>query len=309
MSVDDQVRPAQTAASPDRRDFAGYPTVEINGLRLAYIEKGSGDAVILVHGSISDLRVWDRQVDVIGDSHRVIAYSGRYAWPNEEIAVGAGDPIQPHVDELLSLITTMNAAPAHLVGNSWGAFICLLAALQRPELVRSMVLEEPPVLTVFVSMPPAPEEMGHLFQTRPAAAAALANLLEKALGPAIGLMQAGQQDEAVQVFARGVIGERDFAELPEQVKEMMLGNGRQFLEQQLRGGFPEFSEADAASIDTPTLLVTGQRSPEAFHQCCDRLRELLPNVEHVEIANASHVMHYQNPAAVNRNVLDFIKRH
>lgn len=38
----------------------------------------------------------------------------------------------PHVNDLLSLLRSLDLAPAHLVGNSWGAFICLLAALKEP---------------------------------------------------------------------------------------------------------------------------------------------------------------------------------
>jgi hypothetical protein len=43
---------ARPARQPDR-----YKTVSVNGAQLAYIERGSGDAVIFVHGSPIDLRI------------------------------------------------------------------------------------------------------------------------------------------------------------------------------------------------------------------------------------------------------------
>lgn len=41
-------------------------TVEVNGATLAYIEEGTGDPVVFVHGAISDLRTWQYQLSDIG---------------------------------------------------------------------------------------------------------------------------------------------------------------------------------------------------------------------------------------------------
>jgi pimeloyl-ACP methyl ester carboxylesterase len=41
----------------------------------------------------------------------------------------------------------------------------------------------------------------------------------------------------------------------------------------------------------------------------DRLQELLPNVERVEIPAASHLMGEDNPGAVNEAILGFLARH
>jgi pimeloyl-ACP methyl ester carboxylesterase len=72
-----------------------------------------------------------------------------------------------------------------------------------------------------------------------------------------------------------------------------------------RFGFPA---GDARSINKPILLVTGQNSPRALVRMTDRLEELLPNTERVTIPNASHVMHYENPTATNKAILDFLGR-
>ena len=41
--------------------------------------------------------------------------------------------------------------------------------------------------------------------------------------------------------------------------------------------------------------MTGARSPAILLRLTDRLQQLLPNVERVEIADASHAMHEENP--------------
>jgi len=114
---------------------------------------------VFVHGSGSDLRTWQRQLPVIGRAYRAIAYSRRYARPNADIGPGADDQMLPHVEDLAAFLRAIGAVPAHLVGNSWGAFICLLTAVRHPDMVRTLVIEEPPVMSLFVSTPPRPAEL------------------------------------------------------------------------------------------------------------------------------------------------------
>jgi pimeloyl-ACP methyl ester carboxylesterase len=106
--------------------------VVVDGATLAYRERGEGRTVVFVHGSASDLRTWEQQVPAIAESHRAIAYSRRYARPNGDIAPGVDDQMSPHVDDLVAFLRAIDAAPAHLVGHSRGAFICLLTAIRQP---------------------------------------------------------------------------------------------------------------------------------------------------------------------------------
>ncbi|MEZ5395179.1 MAG: alpha/beta hydrolase [Bryobacterales bacterium] len=53
------------------------------------------------------------------------------------------------------------------------------------------------------------------------------------------------------------------------------------------------------------MLVTGSLSPSVFHRFADRLEELLPDVQRVEIPDASHIVHEDNPEDLNAAVLAF----
>ncbi|HEV2216020.1 MAG TPA: hypothetical protein VGV88_00470, partial [Candidatus Dormibacteraeota bacterium] len=92
-------------------------TVEVHSARLAYREQGTGQPVVFVHGSISDLTIWNPQLPAVGASYRAIAYSRRYAWPNQDLPRGEGDAMGPHVEDLLAFLRALEAHPAHLVGN------------------------------------------------------------------------------------------------------------------------------------------------------------------------------------------------
>ena len=130
------------------------PSIEVNGSSLEYAEHGSGEPVVLVHGSASDLRTWHCQHDAFAERYRTIAYSRRYHWPNARISEGSEYPMVEQVDDLEAVLRSLDAAPAHLVGHSYGAFVCLLLASRAPDLVRSLVLAEPPVMSLLVSIPP-----------------------------------------------------------------------------------------------------------------------------------------------------------
>ena len=73
--------------------------------------------------------------------------------------------------------------------------------------------------------------------------------------------------------------------------------------------FPPLGDDDVRSVRAPVLLVTGEHSPRFAIDLTDRLEELLPNKERVEIPAASHVMHEENAPAVNEAILGFLGRH
>jgi pimeloyl-ACP methyl ester carboxylesterase len=287
----------------------GYKTVTVNGAQLAYIERGSGDAVIFVHGSPIDLRIWEKQMVAFSENHRAIAYSRRYSWPNADIPDGVDDQMAPHVDDLAELIRALNAAPAHLVGNSWGGFICLLTALRYPELVRSLAVGEPPVVPLFVSNQPKPRELLKLFLTRPRSGAALMKFFGSVVGPATKAFNRGDLEGGVRTFTRGILGADVYESLPTEIRDAFQANGTTLRASLTGAGFPTFTEDDARRIATPTLLISGQKSPALMRRLTDRLQELVPNAERVDISGASHLMHYEKPSPVNTAVLDFIARH
>jgi pimeloyl-ACP methyl ester carboxylesterase len=289
--------------------FPDVRTAKVNGTTLAYREQGEGEPVVFVHGTISDLRVWDQQLPSVGRTYRAIAYSRRYAPPNEDIGPDLDDQMQPHVEDLATFLREIDAAPAHLVGNSWGAFISLLTAVQHPELVRTLILEEPPVVPLFLSTPPRPTELLRLFATRPRTGIALLGILTRALGPAQKAFERGNDEEAMELFLVGVGGRASYEALPEARIEQFRDNMNSFRAQMLGAGLPPIRDDEVRNVRIPTLLLTGQHSPTAMLRLTDRLEELLPIVERIEIPDASHGMHEDNPAAVNAAIVGFLGRH
>jgi pimeloyl-ACP methyl ester carboxylesterase len=284
------------------------PRVHVNGVALAYREVGRGEPVVLVHGSASDMRTWHHQLPAIGASHRAVAYSRRYARPNDPIAEGADDPMLPHVDDLVAFIEAIGAKPAHLIGHSWGGFVCLLAAIRYPEAVRRLVLMEPPVLSLFVSTPPRPIELVRMLVRRPRTAVAIMKFGATAAEPAMKAYRRSDDEAGFEIFARGVLGSDAFERLSPERKSQAWDNVAVDKAQLLGEGFPPLSDGEVRGVTAPTLLLVGERSPAFFHRLTDRLEELLPNVERAEVPGASHIMHEDNPQAVNQLIAGFLGR-
>ena len=278
-------------------------------MSLAYREVGAGEPVVFVHGGLGDLRTWAAQVDPLGSRFRAIAYSRRYARPNEAIAPGAADPMPVHVADLVALLHTLGAAPAHLVGNSWGAFICLLTAIEHPDVVRSLVLEEPPLLPLVLGSGPRPQPavLARSLRRRPRATLAVLGFGLRTFAPMAWAYRRGKADGALRLFARGVLGRQAVTRLTEQRRRQMLESAAE-LQAALRAGFPPLAEADLRAVHAPTLVLTGEHSPTVERALSQWLAELLPEAEQLEVPGASHLMHEDDAAFVNDAIGDFVTR-
>ncbi len=284
----------------------GAPRVPVNGVKLAYREVGQGEPVVLVHGSASDMRTWHHQLPAIGAAYRAIAYSRRYARPNDPIPKGADDPMLPHVDDLVAFMEAVGAKPAHLVGHSWGGFVSLLAAIRYPEAVRRLVLMEPPVLSLFVSTPPRPMELVRMLVRRPRTAVAIMKFGATTAEPAAKAYRRGDDEAGFEIFARGVLGSDAFERLSPERKGQAWDNVAVDKAQLLGEGFPPLHDDEVRSVTAPTLLLVGEDSPAFLHRLTDRLEELLPHVQRALVPGASHILHEDNPRAANESILGFL---
>src|ERR1700761_7994236 len=110
--------------------------VEADGFRIRYVEGGSGPVLVCLHGG-GGLRLASAH-DILAKNHRVIAFEmpGFGASPENQRSVSTED-----------LGRTMNAAVAALgldrysvMGTSFGSKVALWMAIERPEVVESIVL-------------------------------------------------------------------------------------------------------------------------------------------------------------------------
>jgi len=285
----------------------GFKYINVNGARLAYRESGRGDPVVLVHANISDIRSWNPLENLLAEDYRVIAYSRRYAWPNGGAEEIEDDPWDVHVDDLAELILKLNLAPTHVVGNSTGAYLALLLSIRRPELLQAIILEEPPVATIFLpDTPPSIWQILSMLWNHPQAFLPMMLFGATVIGPTIAAFKSGDNERALRTFGEGVLGKSYFQRLSESRLEQMRANVLQHRAVLLGKGLPRLVESDVKLITTPTLLLTAVDTP-AFQKAIDsRLAELISGAREELITNASHLIHEDNPAETAKAIKKFL---
>jgi len=130
-----------------------FGIVEIGaGIALHYVEEGSGTPVVFVHGSLSHYEYWNAQLEAFSKQYRAIAYSRHYNYRNS-------NPDRPEYsavtdsEDLASLIAKLNLGKVYVVGHSYGALTALFLATKHAELIRGVVLAEPPAVSLLRHLP------------------------------------------------------------------------------------------------------------------------------------------------------------
>lgn len=269
--------------------------MRVNGVEFAYLDQGTGAPVVLVHGSLGDFRTWWGQIGPLSTRYRVIAYSRRYHYPNEWVGDGSDYSAALHADDLSALIRSLRLGRVHVVAASFGAYTALVFAVRHPELVRTLVLGEPPLLPWLRWSP----EGQRLLET----------FLADAWEPAKRAFQRGDLAEGVKTFVDGVGGPGTFDRSSPTARQMLLDNAREMQAEAMAAEyFTPLSCEDVRRITAPVLLLTGELSPKLFHKITDELERCVPHAERAVIEGASHGMHGGNPKAYTQTVLAFLGR-
>jgi ubiquinone/menaquinone biosynthesis C-methylase UbiE len=125
-------------------------------------------------------------------------------------------------------------------------------------------------------------------------------------------VRAGDIDLAYVEYGRGapvvlLHGSGHFDQLPPSIHDRLMANARLigFEPTDISEVVTDITRDDAATIQTPTLVLTGEQSQQMFLLVSEALARCLPNMERAQIADASHLMHVMNPQVFNATVLAF----
>jgi len=266
--------------------------IDVGGLPLEYVEQGAGDPVVLVHGVLCDLRVWRNQMDILSRGHRVIAYSRRNHYPNPWSEYPKSYSLALEREDLVGLIKGLGLGPVHLVGNSLGAAIAALVARDNPEVVRTLVLNDPALRAIISSDP---------------GAGAINELASRVARSTKERINAGDLEGGAKIWTDFLRGEGAFEKLSSAVQVVVVQNTRPLLAELTDTPEP-FACEDAKRISMPTLVMSGDPSPPPFQRIDERIAECIPHAESEAVPFASHAPFMQNPAFFNLAVLKFISR-
>jgi pimeloyl-ACP methyl ester carboxylesterase len=272
---------ATTATNSDRQQELEFLTV--NGVRIAYTDTGgTGIPIVLVHGSWGSHHNWDPVVPGLAEHFRVVTYDRR-GHSDSERPAGQGH-FSEDVADLAALIEQLGLAPAWVVGNSAGAVITLQLAAARADLLRGIVVHEPPLFGVLPEGGPE--------------ARALAELESGPLDQVGRRIAAGDHAGAAELFVERVaLGPGSWGLLPDEMRATFIRNAPTYLDEENDPECVSIDEVRLAEYEGPVLLTAGDQSPPIFAPVERRLAELLPQAERVTYAGAGHIPHVTHPEA------------
>src|SRR5690349_2902792 len=102
------------------------PHVEGAGVALHYRSRGDGPPVLLVHGMASDALAWEPAMQRLAASGlRAIALDRRGYGDSGAPEPYAATTVQEQAEDVAALLLALDAAPALLVGEGFGALVVL----------------------------------------------------------------------------------------------------------------------------------------------------------------------------------------
>jgi 3-oxoadipate enol-lactonase len=263
----------------------------VNGVELAYEVKGSGEPVLLISPVLADGFLPFLSEPTLADRYRLIRYHKR-GWA-DSTHTASPVSVEDHVVDAAALLDHLGVGRAHIAGHSSGGAVALQLAQDRPELVHTLVLLEPSILSV-----PGGEAFVH-----------------KA-GPAFEAYAAGEHETALGLFMSAVSG-LEWKACRALVEERIPGANAQALKDADTFFGVElpaltrwaFDAGSAAAVSQPVLSVLGTETQPLWVEIAGLLRSWLARIEECSIPGVGHLLHIQRPEPVARGIAQFLARH
>ncbi len=268
--------------------------VNANEAIFNYTDKGSGEPIVFVHGGLEDYRTWDAQIDTFSKSYRIITYSRRFNFPNQNTKEVKKFSAKTEAEDLAAFITQLKLGPVHLVGHSFGGLISLFFVKKHPELVRSLTLSEPALIGWLPDI-----SGGKILYD---------NFKSQLWKP---VKQAFEIKDTTAVLKQTLVyfaGADILDQLPPEVKTQFIVNIPEwhaiaFSPQ----AFPDFKKKDLKDINVPTLLLSGGQTLPMLQLTNKELKSALPNAQQYHFDEGTHDYWMTHPHQMGQAILKFLQ--
>ena len=115
--------------------------IDVDGVRLHYVERGAGEPIVLLHGNGSMIQDFDCSglIDLAAREYRVIAFDRPGFGHTERPRSGIWTP-DAQARLLKGALDKIGVSSAIVLGHSWGASVAVAMGLEYPTMVRGLVL-------------------------------------------------------------------------------------------------------------------------------------------------------------------------
>lgn len=266
---------------------------EVDGRTLNYRTAGTGAPLIFVHGSAGGAGQWKRLYGHFARTRQVLAYDLIGCGNNRPLFIDAFHGDLPEIDDrhfsfeddarALNAVIDRFDQPVDVIAHSVGGIGALLAALDRPETIRTLTLFEPVLFSLLRDSGDSAFEPVRDIATR-------YRLLFERKGPRA----------AMEAFVDFWNGAGSWERLQESVRRsMLLGANRLYLE----WGLVLYARADVRLYDLPrlrppVLYFSGWQTIAPVKRITDIAVARIPNARAVTVLGAGHMAPFTHAAQV-----------
>jgi pimeloyl-ACP methyl ester carboxylesterase len=287
-STDTVNRNGVDMTSTEARPVTDNTVVSADGTRIAFEQSGRGPAVILISSGLADRADAAKLAKILAENFTVINYDrrGRGKTP-------ASGPVavEREIEDIAALIEHAGGS-AHLFGSSSGAILTLRAAAAGLNVERVVAFEPPFVVERESKFGP-----GEGFPERIEA-----------------LLVEGRHSEAVKAF---MIEAQNMPKMMVSFMKLARGMWRKLCDMapSLRYDLAVVGDTQQGNplkpepwqrIAAPTLVLTGGKSPDGFHNAAKAVTALAPNAEHRVLPGLNHGAVVMAPKKLAPTVTEFL---
>jgi pimeloyl-ACP methyl ester carboxylesterase len=258
-----------------------------DGVELAVEERGSGEPVVLIHGSAIKDDLLPVANDPALEGYKLVRYYRR--------GYGTSSPLQGPVTiedqsrDCAALLRGLGIERAHVVGHSYGGVIALQLALDKPEMVHSLALLEPALILLVPS----------------------GQAMMQQMGPVLEMYQRGEKEQAVEAFLKGI----SRPNAPQIIDEAIPGAYQDSLNKADMFFATEmpalqawsFGEKEWTRIGQPVLFVIGEESVPLFGEVQQLLARAFPKMVTTTIAGGTHIHDIEKPGPTAKAIAGFLR--
>jgi len=259
----------------------------VNGIDHYFIDSGdpSKTAVVFIHGFPFSHAMWNRQVDLLKDDHRVIAYDLR---GHGSSGVGDGQyALEFFVDDLIGILDHLKIARATLCGLSIGGYIALRAVERNPERVEGLILCDT--------------------QSGPDS-----NEAKLKRAAAIKAVRTGGVDAYAEGLVKVLFAPQSFttkADVVEGIKGIIRSTSPTGICGTLLALAGRTDTTPSLSaIRVPTCIIVGEHDAITPPRLSEEMHGKIPGSEIRVVPGAAHLSNLENPDAFDKVLVDFLRR-
>lgn len=265
------------------------------GTGLQVLEEGDGPPVLLIHGAASNLRELPSALrGHLGGLRMIAVDRPGFGW-SDRGAAGKSWQLGEQARLIGLLLDRLGTGPVVVAGHSWGSAVGLRLALDRPDLVKGLVLIAP------ASHPwPGGTALVNRLGAMPVIGPLLAFFLPPLLGPLLapsGIARAFAPGPTLDGYGEMIGTPLHFRprSFVHNCEDMAFGNA------ELAAQSPRYR-----SLTIPAAVISGAGDlivSNAIH--ARQLAQELPQVDTLRIDMAGHMPHWLAPMAVSRFIRQF----